>query len=123
MFIRDGDDLHFTVRVPMVEAALGTSVSVDAIIDGPTVVKVEPGSQPGSVVTMRGKGMPHLRTGVRGNLHAHLDVVVPTRIDAKERELLKDFKKVRSKETAEVVWAESASGGVFSRLREAFTGR
>ncbi|TDZ42307.1 molecular chaperone DnaJ [Mycobacteroides franklinii] len=122
VFIRDGDDLHFTVRVPMVEAALGTSVSVEAIIDGETVVKIEPGSQPGSVVTMRGKGMPHLRTGVRGNLHAHLDVVVPTRLDSKERELLKDF-RARNKEGSEVVWAESASGGVFSRLREAFTGR
>ncbi|ETZ88797.1 chaperone DnaJ 2 domain protein [Mycobacteroides abscessus MAB_030201_1075] len=74
------------------------------------------------MVTLRGKGMPHLRTGVRGNLHAHLDVVVPTRLDSKERELLKDF-RARNKEGAEVVWAESASGGVFSRLREAFTGR
>jgi molecular chaperone DnaJ len=97
-------------------------VSVDAILDGDTTIKVEPGSQPGSVVTLRGKGMPHLRTGVRGNLHAHLDVVVPTRLDSKERELLKDF-RTRHKDGAEVVWAESASGGVFSRLREAFTGR
>ncbi|CPU00190.1 Chaperone protein DnaJ [Mycobacteroides abscessus] len=48
--------------------------------------------------------------------------MVPTRLDSKERELLKDF-RARNKEGAEVVWAESASGGVFSRLREAFTGR
>lgn len=124
VFIREGDDLHFTVRVPMVDAALGTEVSVDAIIDGPTTITIDPGSQPGSVVTLRGRGLPHLRSGVRGNLHAHLDVVVPSRLDSKERELLGQFKESRHKDSAEVVWAESSSsGGVFSRLRDAFTGR
>lgn len=47
VFIRDGDDLHFTVRVPMVEAALGTSVSVEAILDGDTVIRSSRACSPG----------------------------------------------------------------------------
>ena len=77
VFIRDGDDLHFSVSVPMVDAALGTTVTVDAILDGATDIVVAPGTQPGAVTTLRGHGMPNVRSGVRGNLHAHIDVVVP----------------------------------------------
>jgi hypothetical protein len=65
IFVRDGDDLHCTVSVPMVDAALGTTVTVDAILDGRTEITIAPGTQPGSVTTLRGHGMPHLRSGVR----------------------------------------------------------
>src|SRR4051812_5123055 len=125
IFIRDGDDLHCTVSVPMVDAALGTSVSVDAIIDGPTEITIAAGTQPGSVVSLRGHGMPHLRSGVRGNLHAHIDVVVPSRLDPQDTELLRKLKEHRVRDAAEVksTHATSASGGLFSRLRETFTGR
>ena len=63
IFVRDGDDLHCTVSVPMVDAALGTTVTVDAILDGRTEITIAPGTQPGSVTTLRGHGMPHLRSG------------------------------------------------------------
>ncbi|MGH3579005.1 MAG: molecular chaperone DnaJ, partial [Mycobacterium sp.] len=64
IFVRDGDDLHCTISVPMVDAALGTTVTVDAILDGLTEITIPPGTQPGSVTTLRGHGMPHLRSGV-----------------------------------------------------------
>ena len=125
IFIRDGDDLHCTVSVPMVDAALGTSVSVDAIIDGATQITIAAGTQPGSVVTLRGHGMPHLRSGVRGNLHAHVEVVVPSRLDTNDTELLRKLKEHRVRDAAEVksTHATSAGGGLFNRLRETFTGR
>jgi molecular chaperone DnaJ len=125
IFLRDGDELHCTVSVPMVDAALGTSVSVDAIIDGPTEIAVPAGTQPGSVITLRGHGMPHLRSGVRGNLHAHVEVVVPARLDQQDTELLHQLKEHRVKDVAEVrsTHAAPASGGLFNRLRETFTGR
>ena len=127
IFRREGDDLHCTVEVPMVDAALGTSVTVDAILDGPTEITVPAGTQPGAVVTLRGHGMPHLRSGVRGNLHAHIDVVVPTKLDHKDIELLREVKKRRSRDVAEVRSAHpstthSGDGGIFSRLRETFSG-
>ncbi len=125
VFVRDGDDLHCTVSVPMVDAALGTTVSVDAIMDGPTDITIAPGTQPGTVTTLRGHGMPHLRSGVRGNLHAHIEVVVPSRLDNEDTDLLRKLKEHRVRDAAEVksTRAQQTNGGLFSRLRETFTGR
>src|SRR3569623_1885083 len=102
VFVRDGDDLHCTVSVPMVDAALGTTVTVDAILDGPTEITIAAGTQPGAVTTLRGHGMPHLRSGVRGDLHAHIDVEVPTRLDHEDIELLRKLKEHSTRATAEV---------------------
>jgi len=126
IFVRDGDDLHCTISVPMVEAALGTTLMIDAILDGPTEIEIPPGTQPGSVVTLRGHGMPHLRSGVRGDLHAHIDVVVPTRLDDEDIELLTQLRDKRTRDAAEVRSTSQnnhSGGGLFSRLRETFTGR
>lgn len=126
VFVRDGDDLHCTISVPMVDAALGTTVTVDAILDGPTDVAIPAGTQPGAVISSRGHGMPNVRTGVRGNLHHHVEVVVPTRLDHDDIDLLNKLKEHRPRDTAEVKSANAASsngGGLFSRLRETFTGR
>ena len=124
IFVRDGDDLHCTISVPMVDAALGTTVTVDAIIDGPTEITIPAGTQPGSVTTLRGHGMPHLRSGVRGDLHAHIEVVVPSRLDHQDTELLRKLKEHRNRDVAEVRSTHTpTAGGLFSRLRETFTGR
>ncbi|CAJ1500810.1 molecular chaperone DnaJ [[Mycobacterium] burgundiense] len=127
IFVRDGDDLHCTVEVPMVDAALGTTVTVDAILDGPVEITIPAGIQPGSVTTLRGHGMPHLRSGVRGDLHAHIEVVVPTKLEPADTDLLRQLKENRSRDVAEVRSAHAAGhtngGGIFSRLRETFTGR
>ncbi|RZL73086.1 MAG: molecular chaperone DnaJ [Rhodococcus sp. (in: high G+C Gram-positive bacteria)] len=124
VFVRDGEDLHCTIRVPMIDAALGTTVTIDTIIDGPKEITIEPGTQPGSVTVLRGHGMPKLRSGIRGDVHAHLEVVVPSRLDHKETKLLRELKDLRDRDVAEVVSTQSQhSGGLFSRLREAFSGR
>ncbi len=125
IFVRDGDDLHCTVSVPMVDAALGVTVTVDAILDGMNEITIPPGTQPGAVITLRGHGMPHLRSGVRGNLVVHVDVVVPTKLDHQDAELLRELKIRRSRDVAEVRSTNhaAAGGGLFSRLRETFTGR
>ncbi|MBV9641572.1 MAG: molecular chaperone DnaJ [Mycobacteriaceae bacterium] len=124
IFIRDGDDLHCTIAVPMVDAALGTNVTIEAILDGPTEITIPAGTQPGSVTTLRGQGMPHLRSGTRGDLHAHVEVVVPSRLDHHDADLLREFNKRRRGDVAEVRPTNAgAGGGIFSRLRETFTGR
>ena len=127
VFVRDGDDLHFTISVPMVDAALGTSVTVDAILDGPTEVTIAAGTQPASVITLRGRGMPRLRSEARGDLHAHIEVSVPTKLDTRATELLGEF-KARGADIAAVrnirtPTTASGGGGLFSRLRETFSGR
>ena len=126
VFVRDGDDLHCTISVPMADAALGTAVTVDAILDGATEIAVAAGTQPTSVITLRGLGMPRLRSATRGDLHAHIEVTVPTKLDARTKELLAEVKS-HSTETATVrnirTATTAAGGGLFSRLRETFTGR
>jgi len=99
----------------------------EAIDDGETEIAVAPGTQPGAVVTLRGRGMPRLRSEVRGDLHAHIEVLVPTKLDARTRELLAELKSrgdeqpaVRSTRAAS---GQAGAGGLFSRLRETFTGR
>ena len=127
IFVRDGDDLHCTVEVPMVDAALGTTVGVDAILDGLIELTVPPGTQPGAVLAIRGHGMPHLRSGVRGDLYAHIDVVVPAKLDHRDSELLQALKEHRTRDVAVVrsthAGAQGNGGGIFSRLRETFSGR
>jgi molecular chaperone DnaJ len=78
------------------------------------------------VTTLRGHGMPHLRSGVRGDLHAHIEVVVPSRLDHEDIDLLHKLKEHRTRDAAEVKSTQTtggAGGGLFSRLRETFTGR
>ena len=127
IFTRDGDDLHCTLTVPMADAALGATVSVADILDGDTEIVIAPGTQPGTVITLRGRGMPRLRSEVRGDLHAHVEVLVPVKLDARTRELLTELKS-RGDEQPEVRSAQTAGpagggGGLFSRLRETFSGR
>jgi molecular chaperone DnaJ len=124
VFVRDGDDLHCTISLPMVDAALGATLTVDAILDGLTEITIPPGTQPGSVTTLRGRGMPHLRSGARGDLHVHAEVVVPERLDHRDAELLRELKSRRGREVPEVKSTHgNPASGLFSRLRETFTGR
>ncbi|MGV9827267.1 MULTISPECIES: molecular chaperone DnaJ [unclassified Gordonia (in: high G+C Gram-positive bacteria)] len=124
VFIRDKDDLHCTLRVPMADAALGAEFDVPTILGDSTTVAIAPGTQPGQVVKVRGQGMPHVNSGVRGTLHVHLDVHVPTKLDAAQSEALRNY-RAGSGEQIDLVTASAAAapGGLFSRLRNAFAGR
>lgn len=120
-FSRRGDDLHCTVVVPMTAAALGTSVEITTL-DGQRDVEVRPGTQPGEVHTLRGLGVTHLRSGGRGDLHVHLDVATPTRLDADQEQLLRELARLRGEESP-VGHTVSAGTGVFSRLKDKLAGR
>jgi molecular chaperone DnaJ len=118
---RRGDDLHCTVELPMTAAALGTTLSL-ASLDGDEELDVPPGTQPGQVVTLRGKGVTHLRSTGRGDLIVHIDVQTPTRLDEEQERLLRELAVRRGEERPEARLAP-AHGGLFSRLRDAFSGR
>lgn len=86
---REGDDLVARASVTMVDAAIGTTVTVPTP-SGPLEVELAPGTQPGAVHVVRGKGMPSLDTGRRGDLLVEVAVRVPTRLSAEQRvELLR----------------------------------
>ncbi len=89
-FVRDADDLVTVVDVPAPAAALGASVSVDTL-DGEEEIEIAPGTQPGAILTLRGKGMPSLRGGRRGDQRVVVNVVVPRNLSDDQRELLERF--------------------------------
>ncbi len=71
---------------------------------------------------MRGLGVTHLRSGGRGDLHVHLDVATPTRLDEEQERLLCELARLRGEERPAGRMA-AAHPGVFSRLKGRFAGR
>jgi molecular chaperone DnaJ len=102
VFTRTGDDLHCRVSVPMTAAALGTQLTL-ATLDGDEELEVRPGTQPSTVVKIPARGVPKLRGTGRGDLHVHLEVTTPTRLDAEQEALLRELAKLRGEETAEAM--------------------
>jgi len=113
--MRDGDDLIHRMRVNFVEAALGAETEAPAL-DGSRAVRIEPGTQPGATLTLRGEGMPRLRRWGRGDLKVVVDVMVPSRLSGEQRELLRRFEEISGEETYNNGGGES----FFDRLRSVF---
>lgn len=121
IFVRRGDDLHCTVEVPMTAAALGTVLPLETL-DGLREIDIVPGTQPGQEILLDGLGVGHLQRPGRGDLHVHVDVTVPTRLDDRQRELLAELAALRGEERVEARLT-AQSPGVFSKLRDRFAGR
>lgn len=123
LFERRGDELHCLVTVPMTAAALGTSVTLDTL-DGPIDVDIASGTQSGETITVRGHGAARLRSSGRGDLHVHLSVQTPTGLDAQQQQLLEQLADLRAETTVQVGQdAENHGGGLFSRIKDAFSAR
>jgi molecular chaperone DnaJ len=118
VFSRSGNDLHCRVSVPMTGAALGTRLTL-ATLDGEEEVEVKAGTQPGTVLRIPARGVPKLRGTGRGDLHVHLEVKTPVRLDAEQEALLRELAKLRGEEAPE---AMRSAGGFFSKVRDAFNG-
>jgi molecular chaperone DnaJ len=90
-FVRDGDDLITAIDVAAPVAALGATLAAPTL-DGDVEVELEPGTQPGDVLTVHGHGMPRLRRpGRRGDLRVVVNVVVPRRLTKDQRRLHKEL--------------------------------
>ncbi|TVT05883.1 molecular chaperone DnaJ [Amycolatopsis bartoniae] len=122
VFLREGHDLHCNLRVPMTTAALGATVPLETLVDGEFELDIEPGTQPGAELLLTGRGMPRLRSSGRvdgrGDLHVHIDVVVPTKLDDAQRELLRELAQQRGEDVSTLA-SGGRSGGLFSKLRGA----
>lgn len=96
VFKRDGEDLLAAVGVSMAEAALGTDVVIPTL-DGEESLHVPAGSQPGEVFKLKGKGMPRLNSNARGDMHLHLEVEIPHKLNAEQRRLLEEYRRVEER--------------------------
>jgi molecular chaperone DnaJ len=111
-FVREGDDLITALDVGAPLAAVGASFQVP-ILEGETTVEIPAGTQPGEVLTVRGLGMPGLRRGRHGDLRVVVNVVVPRRLTAEQREL---FERLNETLTEENLRSEES---MFAKLRRA----
>jgi molecular chaperone DnaJ len=89
-FIRDREDLVTVVDVPAPLASLGTTIKVPTL-DGDVALEVPAGTQPGETIVMAGRGLPPLGRGRTGDLRVVINVVVPRRLNRKQRDLLEKF--------------------------------
>jgi molecular chaperone DnaJ len=112
-FVREGDDVISAVDLTVVQAALGARMTIPTI-EGDLELEFTPGTQPGTVKVLRGRGMPVLQGRGRGDHRVLVNVLVPRRLSDEQRRLLEDFAKSEDESTY------GPDEGFFDRLRSAF---
>ena len=112
-FVREGNDVYTTVDLTITQAALGATMTVPTL-QGDEQMTFEPGTQPGEIVVLRGRGLPVLQGFGRGNERVLVNVTVPRRLTEEQRQLLEDFERLAGAEAYE------PSEGFFDKLKSAF---
>ena len=113
--IRDDQDLIYNLMLDFPTAALGGSAEIP-LIDGKARVKIAPGTQPGKVLRLRGKGLPAFQNEhVKGDILVNVMVYVPENLSDAEKSAIESLK-----DSSNVVPTESTSKRIFSRLRHIF---
>lgn len=97
-YTRDGADIWLELPVTVAEAALGTEVTIPTPADGKVKLKVAAGTQDGTVLRMGGKGAPRLKGKGNGDLKVKVKVLVPEKLTAEQKELLKRFASSRDED-------------------------
>ena len=124
-FRREGDNLEVVVKLPMTAAALGTTVDVatleadwegSAPDERSVAVEVPSGTQSGTRIALKGRGVPRLRGGGRGDLGVTLLVQTPTKLDDHQRELIRQLAEARDEMRPEAIAAAKGGKGMFGKL-------
>jgi molecular chaperone DnaJ len=113
-FGRDGDNLTCTVEVPLHDAVLGALAKIKTF-DGEAEIEIAPGQQTNDTVTLKGKGVTHLRSAGRGDLVVTIQVLTPTKLDSKQKELFRSLAKLRKSDAIRLV---QHSSGFFAGKRK-----
>jgi molecular chaperone DnaJ len=92
-FRRKGDDVYLDYSINIAQAALGYDAEIP-IVDGKAKLHIGMGTQPGKVFTIKGKGMPRLRGGGRGDQHVVITVDVPTKLTVEQRKVFEELSRV-----------------------------
>jgi len=116
VFSRNGDDLLATLEVQMTDAILGTRTSLKTL-DGDVSVEIRPGTQSAEVITIKDRGVTHLRGSGRGDLKIGVQVTTPVKLNHKEQDLIKQFATTRKSATPTLTQFQQ---GLFQKLRDRF---
>jgi molecular chaperone DnaJ len=120
VYVREENDLVTNVPISIAQAALGVDLVLQTL-DGDETLTVAPGVQHGHEYVLKNRGVPYLnqsqrsRSRTRGDLRARINVVVPTKLSNKERELLLQLAKERGETVA------SGDGSLKSKIKSAFS--
>jgi molecular chaperone DnaJ len=112
-FVREGNDIFSTIDLTMTQASLGVTRTISTL-EGDHELVFEPGTQPGAVVVLRGKGMPVLQGYGRGDQRVLVNVVVPRHLSDEQRRLLEEFDEHADERTYK------PDDGFFDKLKSAF---
>lgn len=112
-FQREDSDILLELPINIVQAALGDEVEVPTL-DGPQKLVIPPGTQHGKTFRLKGKGVPRLHRGGRGDQIVTVRVVIPTNLDEKQKQLLRELGKTLRKETI-----PQADKGFFGKVKDA----
>jgi molecular chaperone DnaJ len=113
-FVREGNDIYSTVDLTLTQAALGTTVTIPTL-EGELDLELAPGTQPGEIRVLRGRGMPVLQGFGRGDQRVLVNVLVPRHLSDEQRRLLEEFDAQSDEKTY-----RQDDEGFFDKLRSAF---
>ena len=113
--IRDGNDLIFNLYLSFPDAALGATIEVPTV-EGKVKIKVEPGTQPGKILRLRGKGLPEVNGYAHGDLLVNINVWVPKNLSRDEKKIIEKFTESSSFNPS----PDKNDGSFFERMRSYF---
>lgn len=114
IFERQGTDLYCEVAISFAQAALGAELKVPSL-EGKLKYTIEAGTQTGTTFRLKGKGIPSLRSGRKGDLYVKVKVKVPTQLNDKEKELIEELAKQSGEEVG-----NSKKKGFIDKVKDAF---
>lgn len=115
--VRDGETLHLALSIPFSAAALGTKAKINTL-DGEEVIEIKAGTQSGSKISLKNRGVTRLRGNGRGELIVHIEVITPTKLNREEEELLRKFAELRG-ENGDNSTIKKDDGSIMAKLRGA----
>lgn len=114
---RDGDHLHYDAYINFVDAVLGDTIEIPTI-SGKAKIKVDPGTQSGKVLRLKGKGLPVLQGYGTGDLFVHINVWTPKKVSKEEKEMLEKLKASPNFQPQ----PDHNDKGFFQRMKDMFHG-
>ncbi len=112
--VRDGNDLIYNLNISIPDAILGSAVEIPTV-DGKVKIKIEPGTQPGKILRLRGKGLPEVNSYQRGDLLVAVNVYIPKNLSREEKSIFEKLAKSPS-----FTPNPNETGSIFDRMRGMF---
>lgn len=112
---RDGEHLHYDAYISFIDAVLGESIEIPTVT-GKAKIKVEPGTQSGKMLRLKGKGLPNVQGYGSGDLFVHINIWTPTKVSKEEREILEKLKESENFTPK----PEDRDKGFFQRVKDMF---